>query len=104
MPLCPICEIKYDDWVSVANHIYELAKKNDPSHIMWLNRNLETRGTSVEDLADKLETFFDLKGKGLAPWIRERIIQKFYSDKPHPFILAMQKPNRAVLLGYVLEH
>jgi len=104
MPLCPICEVRYNGWVSVATHIQEFTKKNDPSHIMWLNRNLETRGISVEDLADRLETFFDLKGKGLAHWIRERIIQKFYSERPHPFILAMQKPNRAVLLGYVLEH
>jgi len=104
MPLCPICEIKYNDWISVAIHIYEHTKKNDPSHIMWLNRNLEIRETSVKDLADKLEMFFDLKGKGLAHWIREKFIQKFYSEKPHPFILAMQKPNRAVLLGYVLEH
>ncbi|MEM0374611.1 MAG: C2H2 type zinc finger domain-containing protein [Sulfolobaceae archaeon] len=103
MPICPICEIKYNDWKDVAAHIFEFTRKNDPSHIMWLNRNLELNETSIDELSNKLERFFKIE-KGLSDWIRSKFIFKFYSEKPHPFILAMQKPTRAVLLGYVIEH
>ena len=77
--------------------------KSDPSHVMWLNRNLTIKRMEVDELVNALENFFSTQ-KGLAMWIREKFISKFYGDNPHPFILAMQKPTRGVLLGYVIEH
>lgn len=103
MPLCPICEIKADNWYSIAKHIHDLTRRNNAEHIMWLNRNLSIKELSAEELAKRLEEFFNIKGS-LALWVREKFIQKFYGDNVHPFILAMQKPTRSVLLGYVLEH
>lgn len=104
MPICPSCEIKFNSWKELAKHINEMANlKSDPSHVMWLNRNLTIKRMEVDELANALENFFSTQ-KGLAMWIREKFISKFYGDNPHPFILAMQKPTRGVLLGYVIEH
>ena len=104
MPICPSCEIKFNSWKELARHINEMANlKSDPSHVMWLNRNLTIKRMEVDELANALENFFSIQ-KGLAMWIREKFISKFYGDNPHPFILAMQKPTRGVLLGYVIEH
>ena len=33
-----------------------------------------------------------------------RFIERFFGKRPHPFVLALQRPTRPVLLGYVLEH
>lgn len=104
MPVCPSCEVKYNSWKEVAKHIDEMTNlRSDPSHVMWLNRNITTERLSVDELADRLEDYFNVPDK-LPLWIRKRFIEKFYGDRPHPFILAMQRPSRAVLLGYVLEH
>ncbi|MEM0264172.1 MAG: C2H2 type zinc finger domain-containing protein [Saccharolobus sp.] len=104
MPICPSCEIKFNSWKELAKHINEMANlKSDPSHVMWLNRNLTIKRMEVDELVNALENFFSTQ-KGLAMWIREKFISKFYGDNPHPFILAMQKPTRGVLLGYVIEH
>ena len=104
MPICPSCEIKFNSWKELARHINEMANlKSDPSHVMWLNRNLTIKRMEVDELANALENFFSTQ-KGLAMWSREKVISKFYGDNPHPFILAMQKPTRGVLLGYVIEH
>ena len=104
MLICPSCEIKVNSWKELAKHINEMDYlKSDPSHVMWLNRNLKIKRMEVDELANALENFFSMQ-KGIAMWIREKFISKFYGDNPHPFILAMQKPTRGVLLGYVIEH
>ncbi|BFH73014.1 iron-containing redox enzyme family protein [Sulfurisphaera javensis] len=104
MPICPSCEIKFDSWYSLAEHIDEMAnKKSDKSHVMWLNRNLTTSRLEIDELSKKLEEYFSMP-EGLRMWIRKKFIEKFYGENPHPFIIAMQKPTRGVLLGYVIEH
>ncbi|MFP3194769.1 MAG: C2H2 type zinc finger domain-containing protein [Caldivirga sp.] len=104
MPVCPSCEIKLPTWEGLAMHMNEMANvKSDPSHVMWLNRNISTGRLDVHELARSLEEFF-LTPEGLAMWIRRRFIEKFYGNNPHPFIVAMQNPTRGVLLGYVIEH
>ncbi|BDC17619.1 C2H2 type zinc finger domain-containing protein [Acidianus sp. HS-5] len=103
MPICPVCEYRSTEWKEVAGHLYSLTRKSDATHVMWLNRNLTIKEVDVEKLSEMLEEFFSIRGE-LSSWIREKFIQKFYGENPHPFILAMQKPNRAVLLGYVIEH
>jgi pyrroloquinoline-quinone synthase len=79
-----------------------MAKASDPSHVMWINRNLTIKEVDIDKLSSMLEKFFSYDT--LSSWIRKRFIEKFYGDSPHPFILAMQNPSKGVLLGYVIEH
>ena len=71
---------------------------------MWLNRNMAKTKIDSKTLAGLLANFFDLGNLGLQNWIRQRFIEKFYGARPHPFVLALQHPSRATLLGYVVEH
>ncbi|AOL17772.1 TenA family transcriptional regulator [Sulfolobus sp. A20] len=104
MPICPSCEIKFSSWEELTKHIDEMANsKSEPSHVMWLNRNISIKRIEREELQRRLESFFN-EPESLAMWIRKRFIDKFYGDNPHPFMIAMQKPTRGVLLGYVIEH
>ncbi|QXJ34269.1 thiaminase II/PqqC family protein [Saccharolobus shibatae] len=104
MPVCPSCEMKFNSWEDLAKHMEVIANyKSDPSHVMWLNRNISMKRMEVSELESALENFFSTPN-GLAMWIRQRFIEKFYGENPHPFIVAMQKPTRGVLLGYVIEH
>jgi pyrroloquinoline-quinone synthase len=70
---------------------------------MWLNKNITKQKMDPEALSGLLAEFFgtggDLKG-----WIKRRFIQRFYGTRPHPFVVALQHPSRATLLGYVIEH
>lgn len=103
MPICPSCEYRASGWKTIASHLYFMARNSDPSHVMWMNRNLTKKEVDVDNLSIMLENFFSIKDN-LSFWIREKFIQKFYGESPHPFILAMQNPTRGVLLGYVIEH
>lgn len=104
MPICPSCELEFNTWEDLAEHFNYMANvKSDPSHVMWLNRNISTKRMEVHELAEKLEEFFSIS-EGLGTWIRSKFIEKFYGNTPHPFIIAMQNPTRGVLLGYVIEH
>jgi pyrroloquinoline-quinone synthase len=105
MPFCPTCEVFFNSWEELGTHIFKYCEEvSDPKHVMWINRNLNGLKLDANALSIKLREFFDISKGGLSMWIRMRFIEKFYGDKPHPFILAMQKPNKAVLLGYVIEH
>jgi len=104
MPICPVCRLELDSWMDISEHIEKMAnEKSDPQHVMWLNRHISNKEIKKEDLETWLFNYFE-KPNELSLWIRKRFIEKFYSHKPHPFMLAMQKPTRGVLLGYVLEH
>lgn len=106
MTKCPLCGETFGigDWVGLSGHFYQRAGESDVEHVMWLNRNIAKKKTDVKALAGLLKEFFDLQAKGLQAWIRRRFIEKFYGAKPHPFVLALQHPSRATLLGYVVEH
>ncbi len=71
---------------------------------MWLNRNITKEKEDERYLPQLLHDFFNVEDIGLKKWIKKRFVKKFYSSKPHPFVLALQHPSRGVLLGYVLEH
>ncbi len=103
MAICPVCEYRSPYWDQISSHIRSKSNSSDVQHVMWLNRNLTIKELTEEELTGSLEEFFSLKD-GLAQWIRRRFVEKFYGERPHPFILAMQSPTRGVLLGYVLEH
>src|SRR5438093_12722325 len=71
---------------------------------MWLNRNITKEKAERKRLAKLLKEFFDPGDRGLESWVKTRFIEKFYGASPHPFVLALQHPSKAVLLGYVVEH
>src|SRR3989442_4550817 len=81
-----------------------MAGRSDAGHVMWLNRNITKEKTDRKTLSGLLRGFFDLGGNSLESWVKGRFIEKFYGSSPHPFVLALQHPTRATLLGYVVEH
>lgn len=101
---CPVCENEQANYGSLAEHFIDLANKNDVGHVMWLNRNITKSKIEADLLEEKLEEFLDYSAIGLKRWMINRFVQRFFGKKPHPFVLALQHPSRAVILGYVLEH
>ncbi len=101
---CPACLLSLEKKESLGHHFATLSDQNDVGHIMWLNHNISGERKSTGELDALLRDFLDVGRKGLASWIKVRFIGRFYGESPHPFILALQHPSRAVLLGYVLEH
>ena len=104
MPFCPVCESTCLSYEALATHFSDEAKKSDVDHVMWLNRNISKDRGDESRLPELLAGFLDPSGLGLRRWIKRRFIGRFFGDRPHPFVLALQHPSRAVLLGYVLEH
>ncbi len=104
MTKCPSCLLSLEKKESLGHHFVTLSDRNDVGHIMWLNHNISGEKKGADELDALLRDFLDVGRKGLAFWIKARFIERFYGEKPHPFILALQHPSRAVLLGYVLEH
>ena len=78
--------------------------KSDVGHVMWLNRNITKDSGEESRLPELLADFLDPTVIGLRRWIKTRFIHRFFGERPHPFVLSLQHPSRAVLLGYVLEH
>jgi len=85
-------------------HFSGETKKSDVGHVMWLNRNITKDIGDEPRLPELLASFLDASDLGLRRWIKHRFIERFFGDRPHPFVLSLQHPSRAVLLGYVLEH
>src|SRR3989441_10885722 len=107
MTKCPSCGVgfqKHDDFDDLAGHFVAEAGRSDAGHVMWLNRNITKNKSDRQTLSKLLARFFDLSDKSLEWWVRGRFIEKFYGSSPHPFVLALQHPSRATLLGYVVEH
>jgi pyrroloquinoline-quinone synthase len=107
MVKCPACgssAFQQEDYRDLAQHFYDLAEKNDVAHVMWLNRFITRKKSDPQDLAKLFSEFFGLHGEKLSVWMRRRFVERFYGQRPHPFVLAMQHPSRATLLGYVIEH
>ena len=107
MTKCPCCGVgfqKHDDFDDLAGHFVAMAGRSDAGHVMWLNRNITKEKSDRKTLSGLLSGFFDLGGHSLESWVKGRFIEKFYGSSPHPFVLALQHPSRAVLLGYVVEH
>jgi pyrroloquinoline-quinone synthase len=106
MTQCPACllPLGQSDLLALATHLVEQAKESESDHVRWLNQNLTRRKTGPAELVPALEQVYDLGDGDLKSWIKSRFIAKFFGDRPHPFVLALQHPSRAVLLGYVVEH
>ena len=102
---CAVCGQLFalGDYRSLSSHFYNLAEKSDVEHVMWLNRNITKKKLDETALEQQMFDYFDAK-KDIRNWIKKRFIERFYGERPHPFVLALQHPSKATLLGYVLEH
>src|SRR2546425_11763405 len=107
MTKCPSCGVgfqKHNDFDDLAGHFVAEAGRSDAGHVMWLNRNITKNKSDRKTLSKLLAGFFELGGRSLESWVKRRFIEKFYGQSPHPFVVALQHPSRAGLLGYVVEH
>jgi pyrroloquinoline-quinone synthase len=106
MTKCPACLTPFEraDHSALAVHLVQQADASDAAHVRWLNQNLSRKKMGAGELEGALRRFFDLGPGSLKGWIKARFIQKFYGPVPHPFVTALQHPDRPVLLGYVVEH
>jgi pyrroloquinoline-quinone synthase len=103
---CPACLVGFAraDYPALAQHLVDRAEDSDSDHVRWLNQNLTRRKTEAPSLVPALGAVFDLGGAPLTTWVKTRFIAKFFGKTPHPFVVALQHPSRATLLGYVIEH
>jgi pyrroloquinoline-quinone synthase len=106
MTKCPACLLGFarGDYPALAQHLVDRAEESEHDHVRWLNQNLTRRKVEADALLPALRACFDLEGKPLSQWVKAWFIRKFYGAAPHPFVLALQHPSRATLLGYVVEH
>ncbi|MCI4319730.1 MAG: iron-containing redox enzyme family protein [Thermoplasmata archaeon] len=88
----------------LALHLTSEAAKSHSEHVRWLNQNLTKLREEPPAIARRLEAFYAVGPEGLPSWIKRRFIARFFGARPHPFVLALQHPSRAVLLGYAIEH
>lgn len=105
MTKCAVCEQLFarGDYRNLSSHFYNLAEKSDAEHVMWLNKNITKKKLDASSLEQQLIQYFDTHDD-IEGWIKKRFIERFYGERPHPFVLALQHPTRATLLGYVVEH
>lgn len=87
----------------LGQHFSDLAADSDPDHVMWMNRNLTKRKLPARELGRLLEEY-ERGEDNLSGWAKRTFIDRFLGPKPHPFVVAMQRPAPPVLIGYVLEH
>ncbi|MFQ5986446.1 MAG: iron-containing redox enzyme family protein [Thermoplasmata archaeon] len=103
MVRCVVCGRSFGTYLAMARHFLKQAEASDPPHVMWLNRNVTKQKVAEPELAERLEAFATDE-TNLASWMKRTFIRRFYGVNPHPFVLALQRPTRATLLGYVVEH
>ena len=106
MTKCPACLSPFGegDLSALARHLVDRAGDSDSDHVRWLNQNLTREKADPKDLVAGLERVYGLGPGGMKSWIKSRFIAKFFGKTPHPFVVALQHPSRATLLGYVIEH
>jgi pyrroloquinoline-quinone synthase len=106
MTKCPVCRttLPLGDYDSLAEHFVAWARSSDPPHVRFLNSMVSKKRMDAEPLARRLEDLFRLKDDSLTGWIRAQFVRRFFGPRPHPFVAALQHPDRPTLLGYVVEH
>lgn len=106
MAKCPACRQGFGagEFRALADHLVARAEASDPAHVRWLNQNLTRKRTEASALVAGLEAVFDLRGGPVSAWVKRAFVRKFFGASPHPFVVALQHPSRATLLGYVYEH
>ena len=106
MTKCPVCREHFDaeTYDVLAEHLLAAAGASDPAHIRFLNQSISRHRLGAPELAGRLAERFAIPPEGLATWIRRTFVRRFFSERPHPFVVALQRPTPAVLLGYAVEH
>jgi pyrroloquinoline-quinone synthase len=106
MTKCPVCRAGLPGraFDGLAGHLLARAAESEPGHVRWLNQSIGKERRELPRLVADLERVYALPPEGLAEWIRRRFIGRFFGPRPHPFVLALQHPTRATLLGYAVEH
>ena len=106
MPTCPVCRARApgEGFGGLAEHLERAAGSSDPAHVRWLNQSISRQRIERGALGAELERLYRLPAGGLPVWIRDRFIARFFGARPHPFVLALQHPDRPTLLGYAIEH
>ncbi|MFZ0699982.1 MAG: iron-containing redox enzyme family protein [Thermoplasmata archaeon] len=106
MTKCPACLLGLgdDDLPALARHLVDQAEESNTNHVRWLNQNLTRRKSEAAELVPGLQELYEVGPGGIKGWIKSRFIAKFYGKNPHSFVVALQHPSRATLLGYVIEH
>ena len=106
MTLCPVCfaPSPAGDHLALAEHLADQAAASDADHVRWLNQNITPLKQEVPELGRRVGELYLVPPDGLGRWIKHRFIARFFGRRPHPFVLALQHPSRATLLGYVVEH
>lgn len=106
MTKCPACLGRFpgEGRAALAEHLVARAAASEPAHVRWLNQNVGRRRTDAAGVSAALDRLLVPGAGGLEGWIKRTFIAKFFGASPHPFVLALQRPTRAVLLGYVVEH
>jgi pyrroloquinoline-quinone synthase len=106
MTKCPVCRASQapGDFTALADHFLAHSGMSDPGHVRWLNQMVARHRMDATQLAGRLEQVFTLPDGGLEAWIRHRFVTRFFGERPHPFVRALQHPTNATLLGYAFEH
>lgn len=100
---CPSClGFETQDYRYLADHMIKETGKSDPDHVMWLNRYLTKERVNAVELEQLLSDFFN--ADPVREWIIRRVLERFYLGDPNPYIAAMQRPTKYLLLGYAFEH
>lgn len=106
MVSCPVCGERYDkgDFASLATHFSRYIDRNEPSHIDWARSNIPLADYESTAFIEKLQAFFSVTPENAEKWFWKRIADRFYQDKPNPFIEAMQRPKKSTFMGYAMEN
>lgn len=106
MTKCPACREGFErgDFDALTQHLLAASNSSEPAHVRWLNQTVGRQRLEGPALEASLREIFALPPEGLAHWIKLRFIRRFFGDRPHPFVVALQHPSRPVLLGYAVEH
>ncbi|HEY6237621.1 MAG TPA: C2H2 type zinc finger domain-containing protein [Thermoplasmata archaeon] len=106
MTKCPVCRASFPigAYAELAEHFLGQSAASEPGHVRWLNQSVSLKRMGATELTERLIAIFRLPEEGLAEWIRRRFAARFFGERLHPFVAALQRPTPATLLGYAVEH
>ncbi len=106
MTKCPVCaeNFKKKDMDGLTKHFIMMNDRNDAFHVGWLREYVPLDNYNTPNFAKSLASFFSVIDGDLKGWIERVFVEKFLGDKPHPFVEAMQKPKKALFLGFASEY
>ncbi len=103
---CPVCGEKYNklDYQMLSRHLAQNCERNDTPHLEFVKYYLPGANWLAADFTNEVKGIFVYDKGHLSDWILSKLIQRFFQDKPHPFIESMQKPKKSIFQGYAIEY